>query len=99
MPKFLTITPDQSRIIVSDWCSYDVAVIDTATAKVVKRVSVGPYTRGIAISRDSRIAYVAIMGGRTFARSTSRPIAPPGWRPAAAARARSCCPPTVAACT
>ncbi len=62
VPKFLAITPDQSKVVVSDWCSYDTAVIDTASARVVRRVSMGPYPRGIAISPDSSTAYVAVMG-------------------------------------
>ena len=46
-----------------DWCSYDLSIVDIATAKEVARLPMGAYPRGIAISPDSSTAYVAIMGG------------------------------------
>ena len=40
----------------------DAVVIDLTGNKVVARVPVGAYPRGIAISPDSQFAYIAIMG-------------------------------------
>ena len=62
VPKYLAVTPDQKYLLVSNWCSYSLSVIDIHTSKVVKSVSLGPYPRGIAVSPDSKTAYVAVMG-------------------------------------
>jgi YVTN family beta-propeller protein len=62
VPKFLAVTPDGSKLLVSDWCGFDVTVIDTATNTPITRIDVGRHPRGIAITNDSRRAYVAVMG-------------------------------------
>ena len=62
VPKYLAVTPDQKYLLVSNWCSYSLSVIDVHTSKEVKSVSLGPYPRGIAVSPDSKTAYVAVMG-------------------------------------
>ncbi len=63
VPKFLAISPDDRYLLVANWCSYDLSIVDIATAKEVARLPMGAYPRGIAISPDSSTAYVAIMGG------------------------------------
>ena len=67
VPKYLAVTPDQKYLLVSNWCSYSLSVIDVHTSKVVKSVSLGPYPRGIAVSPDSKTAYVAVMGTTNIA--------------------------------
>jgi len=67
VPKYLAVTPDQKHLLVSNWCSYNLSVIDVHTSKVVKSVYLGPYPRGIAVSPDSRTAYVAVMGTQDIA--------------------------------
>ena len=62
VPKFMAVTPDGSRLVVSNWCGFDVTVIDTATDTPITRIAVGRHPRGIAITKNSRFAYVAIMG-------------------------------------
>ena len=62
VPKFLAVTPDGTRLIVSNWCGFDVSIIDVATDTPITRIDVGRHPRGIAITKDSRVAYVAIMG-------------------------------------
>lgn len=62
VPKFMAVSPDGSKLLVSNWCGFDVTVIDTATDTPVTRIDVGRHPRGIAITQDSRSAYVAIMG-------------------------------------
>lgn len=62
VPKFLAVSPNGQWLVVSNWCSYDVSIVNTASGAEVARIPVGPYPRGIAISPDSSIAYVAIMG-------------------------------------
>lgn len=63
VPKFIEVTPDGKHVLVTNWCTYDLTVIDTATMRAVNTVPIGRYPRGIAISPDSTRAYVAVMGG------------------------------------
>jgi YVTN family beta-propeller protein len=67
VPKYLAATPDGRYVLVSNWISYTVSVIDTATNEVVKTIKVGRFPRGIAITPDSRTAYVAVMGSTSIA--------------------------------
>lgn len=68
VPKFLAVTPDDSTLLVSNWCSLDVSVVDTATATERSRVKVGLHPRGVAIASDSTVAYVSVMGGPKIVR-------------------------------
>src|ERR671919_567576 len=62
VPKYVATTPDGRYVLVTNWCTYDLSVIDVATGREVQRLPMGEYPRGIAVSPDSRTAYVAIMG-------------------------------------
>jgi YVTN family beta-propeller protein len=62
VPKFLAVTPNGKYLLVANWCSYDLSVVNIAERHVVATLPMGPYPRGLAISRDSATAYVAIMG-------------------------------------
>lgn len=64
VPKYVATTPDARYVLVTNWCTYDLSVIDVAAGREVQRLPIGRYPRGIAVSPDSRTAYVAIMGGR-----------------------------------
>lgn len=63
VPKVVKVSPDNKYILVSNWCSYDLSVISVEKQKVIKTIYIGAYPRGIAISKDSKQAYVAQMGG------------------------------------
>jgi len=64
VPKYVAVSPDGKYVLVTDWCSWDLQIIDAAQAKVVATLPMnGEYPRGIAVSPDSKTAYVAIMGG------------------------------------
>ena len=67
VPKYVAVTPDNRYVLVSNWCSAAVSVVDRATMKEVKRVPVGAYPRGITVSPNSRKAYIAVMGTRDLA--------------------------------
>lgn len=67
VPKFLAVSPDDRRVVVSNWCSHDISIIDTDLGQEIARVPIGRHPRGVAISADSRVAYVAVMGGRDIA--------------------------------
>jgi len=62
LPKDLTVTPDGRMLLVSNWCSYDLSVVDLAVGEEVERVFIGRYPRGIAVTSDSSVAYVAYLG-------------------------------------
>ena len=68
VPKYVAVTPDDTKVLVTNWCTYDLSVIDVATAKEVQRIPIGAYPRGIVVSPDSRTAYVAVMGGDVIKR-------------------------------
>jgi YVTN family beta-propeller protein len=63
VPKVVDVSPDNKYVLVSNWCSYDLSIISLAEQKVVKTIPIGAYPRGITISKDSKFAYVAQMGG------------------------------------
>lgn len=63
VPKYVATTPDGRYVLVTNWCTYDLSVIDAAAGVEVQRLPLGPYPRGIAVAPDGRTAYVAIMGG------------------------------------
>jgi YVTN family beta-propeller protein len=63
VPKYVAVTPDDQTVLVTNWCTWDLSVIDAATGRETARVPIGRYPRGIVVSPDSRTAYVAAMGG------------------------------------
>jgi YVTN family beta-propeller protein len=63
VPKVVEATPNNKYVLAANWCSYTVSVISVDAQKVVKTIKIGRYPRGIAISNDSKLAYVAEMGG------------------------------------
>ncbi|MCX7633917.1 MAG: YncE family protein [Turneriella sp.] len=67
VPKFQAATPDSRYVLVANWCTWDISVIDTAQNVVVQTVRVGRYPRGIAVTSDSQRAYIAVMGSADIA--------------------------------
>ncbi len=67
VPKYLAVTPNDAHLIVANWCSYDVSVIDVGNSGEIARVEVGRHPRGIAFAPDSTSAYVAVMGSSRIA--------------------------------
>ncbi|MDQ3449078.1 MAG: YncE family protein, partial [Chloroflexota bacterium] len=61
-PKHLAVSPNGRRLLVANWCSYDLSVFDLETLQEIRRILIGPYPRGITFSPDSRTAYIAVMG-------------------------------------
>ncbi len=62
VPKFVTASPDNRFVLVSNWCSGDVSIVDTEKCVEVKRVKLGRYPRGIVVDASSAFAFVAVMG-------------------------------------
>ncbi|MBM3672657.1 MAG: YncE family protein [Actinobacteria bacterium] len=67
VPKYVAVTPDGRYLLVSNWCSFDLSVVDTLTNVEVKRIYLGPTPRGIAVDLTSRFVYVAVMGSSDIA--------------------------------
>jgi YVTN family beta-propeller protein len=61
VPKYQALTPDESRLLVTNWCDFDLSVIDTETGLEEMRVPLSSQPRGIAVMPDNRTAYVAAM--------------------------------------
>ena len=68
VPKVVAVTPDGRYVLVSNWCTWDLSVISTRKGREVKRISIGAYPRGIAVSPKGNAAYVAVMGGSELVR-------------------------------
>lgn len=58
VPKFIAASPDGRWIIVANWTSWDLSVIDVGTFREIKRIPIGPEPRGIAFLPDSSGAFV-----------------------------------------
>ncbi len=67
VPKFLGVSPDDRWVLVSNWCSFDLSIVDTELGVEIGRIDIGRHPRGIAISSDSSTAYVTEMGGSDIA--------------------------------
>ena len=78
VPKFLTVTPDGRYLLVSNWCSYDLSIVDIAEGKEIARLPMGAYPRGLAVSPDSKTAYVAIMGSDDVVKVNLTTLKPEG---------------------
>ncbi|MBD2437812.1 peptidoglycan-binding protein [Nostoc sp. FACHB-110] len=68
VPKFVATTNDERLVLVSNWCSWDLSVVDPAKNREIKRIKLGPYPRGIAIDTAANKAYVAVMGSYDIAK-------------------------------
>ncbi len=68
VPKYVAVTPDDKYVLVSNWCSYDLSILDYSTLHEVQRIHLGAYPRGIAIDGARHVAYVAVMGSFDVAR-------------------------------
>jgi YVTN family beta-propeller protein len=68
VPKVVAVTPDNRYVLVTNWCTWDLSVISTKLGRQVKRIPIGRYPRGIAVSPKGNAAYVAVMGGNELVR-------------------------------
>lgn len=62
VPKYVAISPDSRLLLVSNWCSADLSIVDLRSETEIKRIALGKYPRGIVIDSKSRYAYISIMG-------------------------------------
>jgi YVTN family beta-propeller protein len=62
VPKYLAVTPDNRYLLVGNWCSWDISVVDLEAGREVRRIDAGVAPRGIAFSPNGRTAYVTLVG-------------------------------------
>ncbi len=67
VPKYLAINEKTNVLVVSNWTSSDVSIIDLSTEEEVKRINVGKHPRGVAITKNGKTAYVTVMGSTKIA--------------------------------
>lgn len=72
VPKFVAISPDQKKVVISNWCDFTVSIIDRATAKQTKVIKLAAQPRGVVIMPDNETAYVAAMYGNKVFRVNLR---------------------------
>jgi YVTN family beta-propeller protein len=68
VPKFVAVTPNDKYVLVTNWCSWTLSIIDVASHHVVATLPMPGTPRGIAVDPQSRFAYVAIQGGDVLVR-------------------------------
>jgi YVTN family beta-propeller protein len=67
VPKYVATTPDHKLVLVSNWCSWDLSVVDAEINREIRRVKIGRYPRGIVVSPTLYRAYIAVMGSYDIA--------------------------------
>jgi YVTN family beta-propeller protein len=63
----LKFTPDGKRVLISDLGNGDLVVVDAASRKEVKRISLGHGAAGILMAPDGTIAYIAVTADNNIA--------------------------------
>ena len=62
VPKYLAVTPNGRYLLVGNWCSWDISVVDLRKGKEIRRIDAGVAPRGMAFSPNSKTAYVTLVG-------------------------------------
>ena len=75
-------SPDPKLVYVSSEASGEVAVVDPDSAQVVTRVAVGKRPRGLKVSRDGKLLFVALSGSPRGGPNVAESKLPPADRSA-----------------
>lgn len=59
-PRHAVATPDGKLVLVTNWCSGDLSVVDTELGVEIKRVALSEHPLGLAVDQKSRYAYVTV---------------------------------------
>ena len=68
MPKYVAVTPDQKYLLVSNWISYTLSVVDVHTSKRGQERLPRPVPARHRRRPESHYAYVAVMGSYDIAK-------------------------------
>lgn len=61
VPKYVALTQDNSKLLVSNWCDKSLSVVDTKKAKQTEQIPLNAMPRGIVSLPDNKTAYVTAM--------------------------------------
>lgn len=61
VPKYVDLTPDESLLLVSNWCDSTLSVVDVEAGEEVMVIPLAAAPRGIEVLPDNRTAYVTAM--------------------------------------
>ncbi|WP_462418125.1 YncE family protein [Kytococcus sp. Marseille-QA3725] len=61
VPKYAAISPDEKTMLVSNWCDYNLSVIDLESGDETGRIELGRWARGIDFAPDGT-AFATAMG-------------------------------------
>ena len=61
VPKYLTLSPDQKTLLVSNWCDATLSVVDTERGEETGVVELAAAPRGVVVMPDNTTAYVVAM--------------------------------------
>lgn len=61
VPKFISLSADGTRALVSNWCDETVSVLDLEAGEEIREIPVDAAPRGSVILPDNRTAYVTAM--------------------------------------
>lgn len=67
VPKFLAVTHDGKKLLVSNWCGRSISMVDLTGREPTVKIQVGSLPRGIAIDPNDSVAYVACLGSSHIA--------------------------------
>jgi len=62
VPKYLALSEKSNVLLVTNWSSSDVSIVDLITEKEIKKVKIGKHPRGVDITKDGKTAYITVMG-------------------------------------
>lgn len=68
VPKYVAASPNNKWVLVTNWSSGDLSIVDASLNKEVKRIKLGTFPRGIVVDHDSKYAYVTVMGSTKLVR-------------------------------
>lgn len=68
VPKYVATSPNNKWVLVTNWSSGDLSIVDASLNKEVKRLKLGTFPRGIVIDNNSKYAYATVMGSTKLAR-------------------------------
>jgi DNA-binding beta-propeller fold protein YncE len=79
-PKVIAKTADDKNLLVSNWHSYSISVLELNPnkypyAKLISNIPVASIPRGVAVDEKNNRPYVAIMGGASTYCSEQRGLA------------------------
>lgn len=62
VPKYLALNEKSNLMLVTNWSSSDVSIVDLLTEKEIKKIKIGRHPRGVDITKDGKTAFITVMG-------------------------------------